>query len=141
MSVGFFMGIRNSYAQQSQDTAASFLNAIDRSLAKHGFGTYHDPTPDVYMNRHFGRSALNHHNAKSLAALAELAVAATGVKHLALLASNPYRVAFLPIDFADPLETDHKEIIWKTIVPIWVGSLPRLTDELCVIAPALGITL
>ena len=61
--------------------------------------------------------------------------------HLGLLVANPYRVAYVPIDFANPLLTEHVERIWDQQVRIWIGSLPHLRNELVALAPELGISL
>jgi hypothetical protein len=140
MSVGFFMGIRKSYTAAAQDVASDFLTAINGSLAAHDLPAYADPpqAPDVYVAHLFGRSALDHHGAQSLRKVASMA-APDG--HLALVAANPFRLAFLPMDFEKPLETDHQEKIWNQQVNILAGSAARLLDELRALTPSLGITL
>ena len=61
--------------------------------------------------------------------------------HLALVFENPYRVVFLPYDFAQPIETTHKELLAGDYYTVWAGSAPRLLAELKQAAPYLGIPL
>jgi hypothetical protein len=144
MSIGCFVGpLRSAYAEEAQDRAALFAKAIDATLRKHGLPGYREPTeePDVYNDGLFGRSALDHHGAETLTALARLANEDGGAPHIGLLATNPYRVAFLPLDFEAPLLTDHTERLFGKHAGLWIGSAPRLLTELTDLAPALGIPL
>lgn len=143
MSVGFFMGIVPSYTDEAKDAGAAFVAAINVELTRRGLPSYVDPPapPNVYVGPLFGRSALDHHGARCLVAIAEAATEHRESPNLALLKSNPYRVAFLPADFEVPIETQYRERISGNHVPIWVGSAPRLLRELRDVAPQLGITL
>jgi len=143
MSVGFFIGIRGSYEEDEVDSANDYIDAANRALAKAGLPAYvePEPAPDVYNGSYFGRSSLDHHGAGCLQALGELAEA-HGIKgHIALLAMNPFWVAFLPADFAEPLLTEHVEHLGRDAVPIWIGSAPGLLRDAQALAPHLGITL
>jgi hypothetical protein len=143
MSVGCFIGIRASYTDQAQDAATAYLAAINAALRANGVPAYVDPPdpPDVYTGGLFGRSALDHHSARCLAQLGESAAAHGPAPHLELLGMNPYRVAFVPVDFEQPLPTDYTESIAGDQVGIWVGSASRLAAELVSVAPLLGIPL
>jgi hypothetical protein len=143
MSVGIFMGIRASYANQAQDAASSFLDAINRALGTADLPLYIDPESpcDVYDGYYFGRSALDHHHASCMSRLAELSTPTSRSPHLQLLGWNPYRTAFLPFVFEKPLETDYSERIAGSSFPIWIGSSPRLHAELQALALVLGIPL
>ena len=114
MSVGCFVGpIRSSYIDEAQDSAASFANRIDLVLRQNGLPGYTEPAvaPDVYNGGLFGRSALDHHSASCLVELAEMAASLGPSPHLGLLAINPYRVAFVPVDFDEPVATGYWERI------------------------------
>jgi len=144
MSVGVFMGIHPSYRGDALDVAQDLIAAVNAALAPFGVPPYEDPPKhlDVYVHHRFGRSALDHHGAEAFEGLAGLATTrGVHAAHLALLTINPYRVAFLPSDFAAPVETDHTERIAGEQVRIWVGSSPRLLRELEDMAPLLGIAL
>jgi hypothetical protein len=65
----------------------------------------------------------------------------SGCRHLSLLAENPYRVAFLPIDFDEPIQTDYSAPIDVELTRINVGSLYHLAEDLQLSASELGITL
>jgi hypothetical protein len=143
MSVGCFLGIRASYIAEAQKAASAYLDAINAALSTIGLPFYTDPAhpTNVYRGGLFGRSALDHHSARCLAELAELAVARGPAPHLGLLATNPYRVAFIPLDFGQPLLTMYAENIASEEVRIWVGSAPRLVTDLTATARPLGIPL
>jgi len=144
MSVGCFVGpVRSSYIDESQDAAASFVAGIDSVLRQNGLPGYSEPAaaPDVYDGGLFGRSALDHHSAGCLVELAEMATRKGHAPHVGLLAVNPYRVTFVPVDFDRPLPTGYWERIAGDQIEIWVGSVPRLLAELAALAPALGIPL
>ena len=143
MSVGCFLGIRASYNDEYQVAAASHIAAINAALRENGLPGYADPPdpPDVYDGGLFGRSALDHHGARCLADLGARAARHGRAPHLGLLAANPYRVAFIPIAFGQPLPTDYSEALFGEQVDIWFGSAPRLVAELTTIAPILGIPL
>jgi hypothetical protein len=137
------MGIRSSFVDGAQDAALSFLDAINRALADRGLLPYLDPAepPLVYTGHLFGRSALDHHSSRVLADIANLSTSAKGCPNLALIRDNPFRVAFLPIDFSFPLQTGYFEQIGGDHIGIWAGSLPRLQMELSSVASDLGIPL
>jgi hypothetical protein len=59
--------------------------------------------------------------------------------NLALIRDNPFRLAFVPIDFSPPFPSDYHEKIAKRPVQIWIGSLPRLKIELQSLATNLRI--
>jgi hypothetical protein len=143
MSVGCFLGIRASYIDEAQDVASAYVAAINAVLRANGLPEYSDPahTPDVYDGGLFGRSALDHHSASCLAELAEIALGHQPAPHLGLLALNPYRVAFVPVGFEQPLLTHHAETIAGEQLQLWVGSAPRLVAELATTASLLGIPL
>jgi hypothetical protein len=143
MSVGFFMGVRSSYIDEAQASALDYVAAINRELLDAGLIAYEDPIdpPDVYQGGLFGRSALDHHSARCLIRVAEIASQQESCPHLALLLSNPYRVAFLPSDFPHPFATSATDRIGGMDVRLWFGSCPRLLSELVTVAPSLGIPL
>lgn len=142
MSVGFFIGpIRSSYVDEAQDSAASYAHAIDKVLKENGLAGYKesDSSPDVYKDGMFGRSALDHHSASCLIQLGEMASNRGLAPHASLLAQNPYRVTFVPVDFPNAVQTGYSEQIAGELTEIWVGSLPRLRAELVTLASELGI--
>jgi hypothetical protein len=143
MSVGFFMGIRPSYMDEARATADAYIAAINKALASAGLGGYVDPEtpPNVYDGSRFGRSSLDHHSARCLAALGELALAKGIDGQISVLAANPYRIAFVPVDFPTPLATGHSEGIGGQPTAIPVGSSHALLREVLRLAPHLGITL
>lgn len=143
MSVGFFMGIHASYTEEAQASATNYIKSINQALKQAKLPQYVEPaeSPDVYNDGLFGRSALDHHGAGALMELAEMASERLNAPHLELLTKNPYRVAYLPYDSATPLLTDHTERIFNKVVDLWVGSTPRLLEELIELAPLLGIPL
>ena len=142
MSVGCFMGIIPSYIDEARASAVAYISAINDVLRASGQPDYVEPSAlaDVYENGLFGRSALDHHGASCLAKLAEIQDQTTPT-HLGLLGLNPYRVAFLPADFAHPLTTAHEEQIFDQLVTLNVGSAPRLLRDLAVVATKIGIPL
>ncbi len=137
------MGVRESYIEQALDHAKAYVAAINDALAAAGLPAYHDPErpPDVYSSGLFGRSALDHHSARCLVRVAEIAADHLHSPHLGLLLDNPYRVAFVPAHFARPLETIASDRIGGENVGLWVGSCLGLLSELVGAAPALGIPL
>ncbi len=58
---------------------------------------------------------------------------------MALLSYNTYRVAFLPLDLTQPIETAYREQILDEKYRIWFGSAVRLLQELIGCAPLLKI--
>jgi hypothetical protein len=143
MSVGFFMGIKDSYIEQAQHLADQYIGAANRVLTELGAPPYLESTkpPDVYENHLFGRSALDHDSARLLGRLGKVAREIMGAEHLWLLAHNPYRVAFLPVEFKKPLLTDYHETICGEDLPIAIGSSPVLFRECQVFADHLGVPL
>lgn len=143
MSVGCFLGIRASYVDEAQGAASAYIAAINVALGTKGLPAYSDPArpPDVYNGGLFGRSALDHHSAGCLAKLAEMTMEYGPAHHLGLLASNPYRLTFVPVDFPHPLLTDYVEDIAGEAVKIWVASTPRLAKDLESAAALLQIPL
>jgi len=141
MSTGLFMGIRSSFVDEAQDAASTFLEEINRAGANRGLPFYLDPIdpPNVYVGSLFGRSELDHHSSQVLANMASLG--SRKVPNLTLIRDNPFRVAFLPIDFFQPLPTNYFERIGGERIRIWIGSLPGLQRELASIASDLGIPL
>lgn len=97
MSVGLFMGIRESYTEEAQDSAEDYLAAINVALSSRGLPPYGEPVsaPDVYNDTLFGRSAVDADSGKCISEVARIGVKQSGSKHLALLNYNPYRVAFV----------------------------------------------
>ncbi len=73
--------------------------------------------------------------------VAQIGATHHGAVQLQLIASNPYRVSFVPMDFDAPLPTDYTEVIDGSQVRIWVGSTPALRRELRAMAPSLSIPL
>jgi hypothetical protein len=142
MTVGFFMGIRNSFAEEFHKSADEYIAAANKALIAANLPEYVDPEspPDIYVNHLFGRSALDHECASSLVQLSEM-MPKDREPHIHLLTSNPYRVAFLPIDFTEPLKTEYSQLIWKDLVPLWIGSSQRLLKDLLTIALDLEIPL
>jgi len=143
MSTGLFMGIRRSFVEEAQDSASTFIDSINRALADRALPPYVDPSepPHVYTDHLFGRSALDHHSSRVLVDIANLGNSAQERPNLGLIRDNPFRVAFLPIDFSLPLQTDYFEQIGGDRFRIWAGSLPHLHLELSAIARDLGIPL
>lgn len=138
MSVGAFLGIGPSFVDQS--AAMAFHQAISVALRSAGLAPYTDPptsTASPTVGR-FGRSSLDHHSADALRGLARRRGSAPAL-HLELVGMNPYRAAFLPIDFPRPLETEYVERIAGTATPIWIGSAYGLTRDLIARAPSLEI--
>lgn len=133
------MGIRSSYIDEAAPVAESFVGAIAAALRQLRLSEYVEgDAPDVYQGHLFGRSALDHHSARCLVDIAALGPARG---HLALIAKNPFRVAFLPTPLVAPLQTEHEEIIAGDNVKLWVGSAHGMLDELVAIAPQLQIPL
>jgi hypothetical protein len=143
MSVGFFMGVTDSFSDEALPAADAFIAAINVALTQRNLPPYVDPVPppDPYVDNLFGRSELDHHGAAILRGLAAYAANNQAAIHLKLIADNPYRVAFLPIEFVTPFETDYRENIAGHLVPIHVGSAGRLLQEVIALAPELGIPL
>ncbi|MGM0558466.1 MAG: hypothetical protein ACQEVA_18925 [Myxococcota bacterium] len=144
MSVGLFLGIKNSYTDTAQDDARKLIEAINEGLSERGVDTYDDPdvaADAYYANNKLGRSSLDHHSAKMIARLGEMANDAFESTHASLLDVNPYRLVFLPQELDKPLMTDHTETIWGSEVGIIAGSVDGLLAELRELAPELGIPL
>jgi hypothetical protein len=143
MSKGLFMGVRGSYTDAAKASAEAFLDAVNRVLTQNGAAPYLDPpeAPNVYKGHLFGRSQLDHHTSRVLAGIARQGTQSTKNPNLALIRDNPYRVAFVPADFAPPAPTEYYERIGGENTQIWVGSLPRLLAELEQLAGQLGIPL
>lgn len=142
MATGFFLGIRESYTEEAQNIAENFLLEINYSLKNVGIEKYFEPRliPDVYNNDFFGESALDHHNSEVLRELGELISSKINKPHGILIKLNPYRVAFLPIDFKRPLTTNHiEQFFGDQNVAINVGSSIRFFQELLEIAVYLNI--
>lgn len=142
MSTGFFMGIRQSYIPEAKEDAENYINAINKVLSENQIGEYveNNNIPDVYENGFFGKSGLDHHSSSCLAEFAEYAETKINSEHLKLVKLNPYRVAFIPIDFEFPFATDLKETFWRNnIVNLNVGSSIKLMEELIEISKHLGI--
>src|SRR5687768_15592422 len=99
MAVGCFIGIGPSYIDSASHVARSYVDAINRGLASRGLPGYGDPPeiPEPYVGPLFGRSALDHESARFLARLGGTPEnVGYSSPNLALLAANPYRVAFVP---------------------------------------------
>jgi len=143
MSTGLFMGVRSSYVDGAEAKAEAFLDAINRALTQRGATPYLDPpeAPNVYKGHLFGRSELDHHTSRVLSEISNLGTQSSENPNLALIRDNPYRVAFVPADFAPPASTAYYEQIGGADTQIWVGSLPRLLTELKQLAVQLGIPL
>jgi hypothetical protein len=143
MSTGLFMGVRSSYIDGAEASAEAFLAAINRALTHRGAASYLDPpeAPNVYNGHLFGRSELDHHTSRVLSEIARVGTQSRENPNLALIRDNPYRVAFVPADFAPPTPTEYYEQIGDEDTQIWVGSLPRLLTELKHLAGQLGIPL
>jgi hypothetical protein len=141
MSTGLFVGIRHSFIDEAQDSASAFLDAINRALSEHGLPLYADPVelPDVYSDHLFGRSQLDHHSSRVFVKIASLGTEARESPNLALIRDNPFRVAFVPIDFFPPFATAYHERIGGSAIRIWIGSLPHFLRELRLLAGDLGI--
>jgi len=137
------MGVRNSFAEDANSYALSFLYAINLTLKAHGASVYLDPEepPNVYIGNLFGRSELDHHSSRVFVEITTIAMRHDSSPQFELIRNNPYRVTFLPVDFATPLQTDYSEKIAGQFVPIWIGSIPRLLSELKLLAFQLGIPL
>jgi len=143
MAVGFFMGIRPSYVETARFLAEAHIHSINNTLAALGLPTYVEPAhpPDVYDGSWFGRSALDHEGGRLLRELGRFARERADAKHLALLEQNPYRVAFVPVVFPEPLLTDFRLDIAGERMRIAVGSLQPLMREVLDVSKALNIPL
>lgn len=140
LSVGFFLGIRPSFNEQYAESAEEYIRAINAALRAQNLGPYieADP-PNVYTDSYFGRSALDHDSARLIATFADRVRKRQHAPHLSLLAENTYRVAFVPVDFTDPLLTEYSETLFGDETPIWAGSSPALLRELIASAELLRI--
>ena len=143
MSTGLFIGVRGSYIDGTEASAEAFLDAVNDALTRKGAAPYLDPPqpPNVYRGHLFGRSELDHHSSRVLSEVARLGTQSRDNPNLALIRDNPYRVTFVPVDFAPPSSTKYYERIGGEDTQIWVGSLPRLFTELKQLAAQLGIPL
>jgi hypothetical protein len=141
MSTGLFMGIRTSFIDEAQDSASAFVDAINRVLITHGVSSYVDPVepPNVYTGHLFGRSQLDHHSSRVLVKIASLGTDSRESVNLALIRDNPFRLAFVPMEFSPPSPTAYHEQLAGNAIQIWVGSLPHLLMELRLLAGDLGI--
>jgi hypothetical protein len=86
-----------------------------------------------------GRSSDDHCAAAAFATLATFATPEMQCRQIELVQQHTHRLAFLPLDFDEPLETDYSEDIAGSARKIWVGSAVALLRDLSSIAPALGI--
>jgi hypothetical protein len=143
VSVGFFIGVRESFTEDAQQAAEALLEAVNAELAHLGLPLYDEPRelPDVYDGALFGRSALDHDSARLIVDLATRATAATPSPQLERLIQNPYRVVFVPREFEVPVETGFEDRIGGEIYRIWCGSSPRLWRETLRSADVFGIPL
>lgn len=142
MSVGFFLGIAHSYSDQAQHDAADLIEAINRGLSERGLAAYEDPDVPLdafHQHERLGRSSLDHHSAKMIARLGEMAAESFDATWAELLDVNPYRLVFLPRELDEPIFTDHTEEIWGSDVGIIAGSLDGLLEDLRQLAPELDI--
>jgi hypothetical protein len=141
MSTALFMGVRSSFVEGAQASAAAFLDAINLGLSQQGLPHYTDPIspPNVYSGRLFGRSALDHHSSRVLVKIADLGVNSRESPNLALIRDNPFRLTFVPINFSPPFPSRYQEQIVGRAAQIWIGSLPRLQIELQFLATNLRI--
>jgi len=137
------MGIRSSFVDEAQSSASAFVDAINRVLSERGVSSYADPDdpPNVYAGHLFGRSELDHHSSRVLVKIASLGIASRTSPNLELIRDNPFRLAYVPIDFFPPSPTAYHEQITGKDGRIWVGSLPHLLTELKSLAEDLGIPL
>lgn len=143
MYSGLFIGIKNSYAPESQVLAESYIKEINRTLSKKGLPLYEDGPfiPTINKNSSIGRSCLAHYSSSCLRDFGEFAESQVKVKHLQLLKINPYRVVYLPIKLASFFTTNHKESIWgNEEVYLNVGSAYGLKNELEQLANRMGIS-
>lgn len=143
MSTGLFLSIKESYSEESQNSAENLIDEINLILELKGIPKYLDPikSPDIYNGNFFGKSGLDHHSSNVLFKLGVLANDKIRSKHLKLLSLNPYRVVFLPFDFKNPFQTNHKELFWnQEEAKINVGSSNQLLNELKELATEFGIS-
>jgi len=143
MSTGLFMGIRSSFIPEAQNAASDFIYAINHILNSRGVPPYIDPIdpPNVYNGHLFGRSELDHHSSRVIQKIAGIGCSARNSPNLALIFNNPFRVAYVPIDFSPPSPTAFHDRIGGERIQIWVGSLPHLLAELRWLAADLRIPL
>lgn len=142
MSTGFFIGIKESYIPEAKEEAKKYIKAINKVLKKHEVDEYkeNEEAPDVYEKGFFGKSVLDHHSSGCLVKLCEYAEKIFNAEHLRLVKLNPYRVAFIPIDFEKPFVTDYQETLWgDNPINLNAGSSYRLKNELIEVAVHLGI--
>jgi len=113
MSTGLFMGVRNSYTDDSRGLADNLVKAINDVLVVDGLAAYVDPDvpPNVYVGSMFGRSALDHHSSRVLIQIADRAAQSKSSPNLVLIRDNPYRVVFVPAKLRSPHETKYRERI------------------------------
>ena len=137
------MGIKPSYAEGFEHEAEQYISAINNVLAYFEIEPYQDPDPipDVYNGYLFGRSVLDHHSSPCLADLGKLAIEKCKHEHLKLIAWNPYRVAFVPVELDRAYVTQYEAEIWGRKGKINVGSSIILHDELIELAQHLGVTI
>jgi len=140
------MGVQRSFGGETTNgdgicSATAFLDALNRVLVENGLDPYDEPEkqPRVYHGHLFGRSALDHHSPRVLAEIAAMAEAQGPSPNLALIRGNPHRVIFLPRTLPRPLATGNSEKNGGDPVPVWVGALPQLLQELVKLARILGI--
>lgn len=134
MSVGFFLGVANSYPPELAVEAASFVDSINAVLTSNGFAAYHDATPDLSALG-MGRCSLDHLGSGGLARF--LSFARQHDLHVAFEASGA-RDVFLPIRFDVPLKIPVGKFLGFTRYAK-VGSLHAMVDALHQLAPLLDI--
>lgn len=138
MAIGFFMGIMDSYTEDSKDVGKKYINSINDTLRENNLKHYRDPdtVPDVYINFKFGRSSLDHHVVYYIKAVCNFV---PNLPQLTAISKNPYRISFVPIAFSKPLITSHQEKIGSEQYQVLVGSLPALLEELKITGHELGV--
>ena len=141
MATGMFLGVTPSFTPESASSAKEFGYAINVALTEAGQTPYYDPEslPNPYVGDKFGRSSLDHCASDDLAALAGYCT--TSCPQLEALASNPYRITFLPGRFSMPIETAYAEKFDGEEGRIRIDSLPVLAEELQLVANELRIPL
>lgn len=134
MSIGFFLGVANSYAPTHTAEAARLVGCINNALASNGHPKYVDATP--HLPEHgMGRCSLDHFGAGGLSRF--FAFARQHDVHRAFEASGE-RDVFLPIRFDAPLLVPLRKSNWFPR-QAKVGSLYAMLDALFELAPLLGI--
>ena len=109
MSVGFFLGIKNSYPDAFQDDAEKFIAAINTVLRAENLPEYVDGAHSAFPG--FGRSKVDHFGYTGLGRFH--CFAREHDRPEIADVSGPKEV-FLPLDFPAPLPVPFGKFLWFT---------------------------